>query len=722
MDMNQDYFEIKQLDGQAAFDNWREILASECFLLDYNREDVHLCRCLAQALFGDSAQPPAHVSITSLVEIFTPRSREIFLRDLERLREKRTTRTDSHLNMLRNGQAINFLVVTIPLPQPGLAVGICHINYDLMHEYDQRMEDVIQQLKHAQSVNQLILEGSTDYIYQLDLVNNVCTFSPKALDVLPLESPTFSNAMDRILGFIVPEDRKIFLESFTPFLSGKSDYHVAEYRVRTKQGDIMWISCHGKGLHDATGNPVMIAGSLMDITEKKRTEERMHQMLYFDELTGLKNRHCFEKEMPEFLARNPDATGSVLCIDIRNFKVFNEIFGHSFANTILKEFSRILQLYITDNLGLYRLEGDEFLVHLLESDPAAILEKLTPFQMYLSCPRLVEGHTIYVRARIGVAIYPMHGRTAEDLIQNANTALQLHSKSDSQQTVFFRSETTATLNKKYLLETELRKDIDNGMQHFRLVYQPVVEFRGDQPVWHGAEALLRYHNPKLPNLTQTELIETLEFSDMIIPVGRWVVDQAVRECARWHKMGLSAYINVNISAQQVSDANLVNHILACCRSAGLENRWVVCELTETSLIKSFEIANQFCQDLMKRGFGVALDDFGTGYSSFNYLRRLPISQIKVDREYVQHLETEEYHRIILRCLYDLSQTLHLALCVEGVENQQTVDLLRDMGVPMMQGFFFDRPLEAEVFRKEILHHAGGTQNGEEKNALPPADR
>ena len=595
---------------------------------------------------------PAHVSITSLVEIFTPRSREIFLRDLERLREKRTTRTDSHLNMLRNGQAINFLVVTIPLPQPGLAVGICHINYDLMHEYDQRMEDVIQQLKHAQSVNQLTLEGSTDYIYQLDLVNNVCTFSPKALDVLPLESPTFSNAMDRILGFIVPEDRKIFLESFTPFLSGKSDYHVAEYRVRTKQGDIMWISCHGKGLHDATG--------------------------------------------------------SVLCIDIRNFKVFNEIFGHSFANTILKEFSRILQLYITDNLGLYRLEGDEFLVHLPESDPAAILEKLTPFQMYLSCPRLVEGHTIYVRARIGVAIYPMHGRTGEDLIQNANTALQLHSKSDSQQTVFFRSETTATLNKKYLLETELRKDIDNGMQHFRLVYQPVVEFRGDQPVWHGAEALLRYHNPKLPNLTQTELIETLEFSDMIIPVGRWVVDQAVRECARWHKMGLSAYINVNISAQQVSDANLVNHILACCRSAGLENRWVVCELTETSLIKSFEIANQFCQDLMKRGFGVALDDFGTGYSSFNYLRRLPISQIKVDREYVQHLETEEYHRIILRCLYDLSQTLHLALCVEGVENQQTVDLLRDMGVPMMQGFFFDRPLEAEVFRKEILHHAGGT--------------
>ncbi len=703
--MGQEYFEFKAIKDRTELGNWPEMLTNDCFLLDYNKGDFHLSQHVAQLLYGNTANPPAHVSLPHLAELFTPRSREIFLRDVDRLRENRTNKTDSHLNLLLDGHITNFLVVIIPLRLPGLALGICHINFDLMHEYDERMEDVIQQLKHAQSINQLILEGSTDYIYQLDLVNNVCTFSPKALDVLPLESATFSNAMDRVLSFILPEDRKIFLESFTPFLTGKSDYHTAEYRVLTKQGNIMWISCHGKGLHDKAGNPVMIAGSLMDITEKKRIDEQMQQMLYYDMLTGLKNRHCFEKEMPEFLARNPNATGSVLCVDIRNFKVFNEIFGHSFANTILQEFARILQLYITDNLGLYRLDGDEFLIHLAESDPAAILEKLTPFEMYLSCPRLIEEHTIYIRARIGVAIYPMHGRTGEELIKNATTALQLHSKSDSQQTVFFRSESTATLNKKYLLENELRKDIDHGMQHFRLVYQPVVEYQDDQPVWHGAEALLRYSNPELPNLTQMELIETLEFSDMIIPVGRWVIEQAIRECARWHKMGLPSYINVNISAQQVSDANLVRHIIGCCRSSGLDCRWLVCELTETSLVKNFEIANQFCQSLMQKGVGVALDDFGTGYSSFNYLRRLPISQIKVDREYVQHLETEEYHRIILRCLYDLSQTLHLNLCVEGVENLQIVNLLRQMGVPLMQGFYFDRPLEADVFRKEILNHA-----------------
>ena len=702
--VSQEYFSFDQLNNQSALGDWTEVLTSSCFLLDYTKGDVHLCHHLAQLLHSGCAHPPAHVSLSQLAEVFTPRSRETFLRDVERLRENRTAKTDSHLNILINGDVTNLLVIMFQLNEVGLVLGICHINYDLMHEYDERMEDVIQQLKHAQSVNRLILEGSTDYIYQLDLVNNVCTFSPKALDVLPLESATFSNAMDRVMSFIVPEDRKVFLDSFTPFLTGKSDYHTAEYRVLTKQGEIMWISCHGKGLHDATGNPLMIAGSLMDVTEKKRIDAHMRQMLYYDTLTGLKNRYCFEKEMAEFLESNPTAKGSLLCVDIRDFKVFNEIFGHSFANTILQEFARVLQLYITDSLGFYRLEGDEFLVHLAESDPAAILEKLTPFQMYLSCPRLIEGHTVYIRARIGVAIYPMHGNTSEELIKNANTALQLHSRSDTQQTVFFRSESTETLNKKYLLETELRKDIDNGMRHFRLVYQPVVEFRDEKPFWHGAEALLRYSNPELPGLSQMDLIETLEFSDMIIPVGRWVIEQAVRECARWHKMGLQVYINVNISAQQVSDANLINHIMACCQSSGLDYRWLMCELTETSLVKNFEIANQFCQSLMQLGAGVALDDFGSGYSSFNYLRRLPINQIKVDREYVQYLETEEYHRIILRCLYDLSQTLHLSLCVEGVETLQTVNLLRKMGVPLMQGFYFDRPLEADVFRKEITYH------------------
>lgn len=703
--MSQVYFDFHAMKGSLGLDRFPDALIVDSFVLDLGKDDLFLSRAVAQVFDPGAENPRSHISLSAAADSLTPKSREMFTTDVERLRCGKASKINSHLNLVSNGTVKDLLVSVVPTNEPGLFLGICSTSFDLMYEHDQRMESVIEQLEREQMINRLILEGSTDYVYQLDLVKNTCTFSPKAMDVLPLESPTFSNAMDRLLGFIVPEDRNIFLSSFTPFLTGQSDFHTAEYRVTTKEGEVIWISCHGKGFHDENGNPVMIAGSLMDITEQKKMNTQIDRMLYYDMLTGLRNRSCFERDMRELFERNPDATGSVLCIDIHNFKVFNEVFGQTFADGILKEFAHILDLYINDNLGIYRLEGDEFLVHLREDTTESVLARLAPFQMYLSQARTINGHTIYIRARIGVAMYPLHGRTGEELIKNANTALQMHAHSNTNQTLFFRSEVAAALGRRYTLENALRQDINSGMANFRLVYQPVIELQTDGPKWHGAEALLRYVNPEIPDLTQAEIIDVLERSDMIIPVGQWVVEQATKECGRWHRMGLNAFINVNVSAQQVSDPALVSHIEKCCRKAGIEPQWLMCELTETALVDSLDMANSFCGSLKRLGVGIALDDFGTGYSSFSYLRGLPISQIKVDRTYVQNLETEAYNRIILRCLYDLSQELNLGLCVEGVERESTVDLLRSMGIPLMQGFYFDRPLEADVFRKELISHA-----------------
>lgn len=703
--MQQTYFDFHTMKGQIGLTRFPDELARDSFVLDLNADELFLSRHVAQIIDRGTGAMRPHVSLDEVADLLTPQSREVFTIDVERLRNKRTLRTDTHLNLVSSAGVKDLLVTVVPAGTENVFLGICSANFDLMYEHDQRMASVIDQLEKAQQINQLILEGSTDYVYQLDLVENTCTFSPKAMDVLPgLDSPTFTNAMDKLLGFIVPEDRNIFLSSFTPFLTGASDYHNAEYRVMTKWGSIMWISCHGKGIHDENGVPIMIAGSLMDITEQKKMNDKIDKMLYFDMLTGLKNRSCFEKDMRELFARNPEATGSILCVDIHNFKVFNEVFGQSFADGVLREFAHILSLYINDNLGIYRLEGDEFLVHVRESTTEAILERLAPFQMYLSQARTINGHTIYIHARVGVAVYPEHGRTGEDLIKNANTALQMHARLNTNQTLFFRSEVASALSRRYALENELRQDIDAGMRNFRLVYQPVVEPHGDGFAWHGAEALLRYASPTMPDLTQAEVIETLEMTDMIIDVGQWVIERATRECGRWRRLGIRGCVNVNVSAQQISDPMLLTHIRRCCERAGIEPEMLVCELTETALVDSMDMANRLCSQLKELGVGVALDDFGTGYSSFSYLRELPISQIKVDRQYVQSLETEGYHRIILRCLYDLSRELGLGLCVEGVERASTVETLREMGIPLMQGFYFDAPLEADVFRKELLIH------------------
>ena len=174
-------------------------------------------------------------------------------------------------------------------------------------------------------------------------------------------------------------------------------------------------------------------------------------------------------------------------------------------------------------------------------------------------------------------------------------------------------------------------------------------------------------------------------------------------------MGCPICVNVNISAQQVSDKGVVAFIQNCCQEAGLDPKWLVCELTETSLINNFEIAGQFCRELMSIGTGVALDDFGTGYSSLNYLKSLPITHLKVDRAYVQNLIREPYNQIILKCLYDLSKTLGLQICVEGIDTEETLNKVLEMEEPLMQGFYFDKPLEAETFRKDIINHCASAK-------------
>lgn len=699
-----DWLSVKEICG---FGQLPQAILEYSFFLDINTKNVYLSPAFSQVFFPD--KHAVTLFLDEFLTCFTNDSSEQLIQQFHQLSGSKAMRKDIQVNLLRDGNSTPSLFILSRNPPSSYILGLVHLSYDLIHDYKDQLNDVVARLKHAQNINQLILEGSTDYIYQLDLVNNMCTFSPKALDVLPLESPTFGNAMDRVLSFIVPEDRHIFLESFTPFLSGKSLFHTAEYRVYTKTGEIMWISCHGKGMFNEHGQPIMIAGSLMDITQAKKNEEQINHMLYTDMLTGMKNRNCYEMEIKNHLA-TPGVQGSILCIDIHNFKLYNEIFGRAFANEILQEFGRMLQMYLSDNLGLYRLDGDEFLVHLSVHEKDDILATLVPLQLALSKARLIHGRSIYIDVTVGIAAYPEYGRTAEELLKNADTALYQLTKYSKEKVLFFRNAKDDELSKQYRLENELRTDIENDFRHFRVVYQPIVQLpdkgadKEKQAFWSSAEALLRYQNPNIPNVTQKELIETLEGTDLIIPVGRWVLEHAIKECSHWNFSGSPSSVHVNFAAQQMSDAGLLEHISQTLKKYSLPPRCLICELTETSLINNFDTARQLCRKLMNMGIGISLDDFGTGYSSFNYLRTLPISQIKVDKAFVFNLVNDDYNQIIIRILYDLSQNMNLELCVESVEKKETLDMLLDMGVTLIQGFYFERPLEAAVIREEFKLH------------------
>lgn len=679
----------------------------EVFLLDPCGDSIWLSEKAAEILFHGEEEA-MEISRKKFEEYLSESSVITFQQELQRILSGKEQRVSCHAAIVNHTGSLSSVIYLYRLEGRSELLGFISVDYEPIREYDMHMEEVVRKLERAQMVNELIVEGASDYIYQLDLVNNKCTFSSKALDILPLETSTFSDAMNRVLSFIVPEDRQIFLDSFTPFLTGQSDRHVAEYRVLTKQGTIMWISCQGKGIHDEQGRPVMIAGSLLDITEQKKHEEELEKMLYYDALTGLKNRLCFEKDMENCFAEDR-SMGSFLYMDIRKFKLYNELFGHSFGNRVLKEFSYMLQLYFPAACGIYRFSGDEFLVHIKEHDREKILARLAAFRTNLKKTRELDGHTLYINAYIAVVCYPEHGRNTEELMKNANQCLYRMMREEKEEVSFFAEKAGDEVSQLFLLENEIRKDIENNFLHFRVVYQPIVRVNENGAHWIGAEALLRYQNPDFPNLEQMEMIKTLEYSGLIIPVGRWVLDRAVQECSIWNRTAGHAIVHVNIAAQQVADSGFVEYISSRCKAAGLPSSNLIVELTETSLVNNFEVAVNFCEELMQLGIGVALDDFGTGYSSFNYLRNFPISQIKVDREYARQIQVNHYNQIIVSFLHKLSEDLHMELCVEGVETEEELNALKEMGVSMIQGFYFERPLEADVIRREFSQKMGKTE-------------
>lgn len=676
----------------------------EIFLVDLDERSVWFSEKLSRLVFVEDEKMRTELSMEELEDYFLEGGIKRLIQDIQRMLAGKTKRVNSHVALIRGETALSAVCYVFKLENSRFLLGFLSIDYEPIQEYEQALESMIKEMKHAQDVNELILEGAADYIYQMDLVKNTCTFSKKALEILPFESMTITDATSRILSIIWPEDRRAYLESITPFLAGQTDYHRAKYRITTKTGEVIWLLSQGKGMKDASGRPIMLAGSMVDITQQQKREEKIDRMLYYDDLTGLKNRRCFEKDMEIYLKKK-DAKGSLIYFNIRRFKMFNEMFGRNFANKILIEFAGRMKLYFPGARDIYRFTGDEFMIHLEEYDREDIMARLVPFQSSLKSQWEIEGHMLYVNMYASIVIYPENGNNTEALMFHSNQCLAQMSREEKDEIRFFAEEEGENISRQYMLENTLRKDVQNDFQHFRVVYQPIVHIENGVVKWEGAEALLRYSNPEMPGIGQMEMIQTLEYSGLILPVGRWVLSQAVKECSKWNRAGRQVVVHVNMAAQQVTDAGLVEYIREQCREAHLPHSSLIVELTETSLVNNFAMATQLCSELRKMEIGVALDDFGTGYSGFTYLRNFPISQIKVDREYARDISTNHYNQVIVSFMHNLSENMDVELCVEGVETEEELNVLMDIGVSTIQGFYFERPMEADIIRKEFITRA-----------------
>jgi len=447
-----------------------------------------------------------------------------------------------------------------------------------------------------------------------------------------------------------------------------------------------------------------------DITERKTAEAEIYNLAYYDELTELPNRELFSQSLQRTIerARQDDKKFAVLFVDLDRFKRINDTLGHSIGDQLLKDVARRLAKCIrsTDSVAhihrdaaetirLARLGGDEFVLKLYgidnENTVAAIAKRIIN---ELTPPFTCGGHQFVVTPSIGIALYPQDGRTSEQLLMNADSAMY-SAKNLGRNNFKFYSETMRTKSLHRLdLENQIRTAID--LEQFSLHFQPKVDAHSCRLV--GAEALLRWQHPTRGAIAPGDFIPIAEETGLIIPLGQWVLREACRQVRAWTDTAVGAVpVSVNISSHQFRDGRLADDVGAAIAAAGIRPGFLELEITESVLMQELETTLVELETLKKAGVSLSIDDFGTGYSSLSYLKRFPIDTIKIDRSFVEELHRDADDAAICAAILAMSAKLGLRVVAEGVETREQLEFLRRHGCNHIQGYIFGRPQSASEF-------------------------
>jgi diguanylate cyclase (GGDEF)-like protein/PAS domain S-box-containing protein len=443
--------------------------------------------------------------------------------------------------------------------------------------------------------------------------------------------------------------------------------------------DVSWVA-----LRDAEGRLCNTVAYFRDMTERLEAQRRIEKLAYRDVLTGLPNRLLLGQRV-EFSLRLAERGGgkfAILFLDLDRFKNINDSLGHAFGDRVLIEVADRIQRCMRDVDTLSRMGGDEFVAFLQDADAIGAEVAARRILSSLALPFLVDEMNFSLGCSIGVAMYPADGTSLDDLIKCADTAMYRVKERGRGNFRFYQPQMNVDLLSRMKLDHAMRKAMDGGL--FSLHYQPQVALEGGRLL--GAEALLRWTDPELGVVSPATFIPLAEESGFIITIGSWVMQEAVRQASAWAAAGTPVVISVNVSALQFQQPDFVDQVAQCLASSGLPAHLLELELTESILVQDANEALARLHALASLGLSLAIDDFGTGYSSLAYLKKFPISKLKIDRTFVMGLPDDESDRAIVGATVAMARALKLSVVAEGVETPAQHDYLAQLQCASFQGF------------------------------------
>jgi diguanylate cyclase (GGDEF)-like protein len=529
-----------------------------------------------------------------------------------------------------------------------------------------------------------------DYLYLIDFRNDYYYISPSALDRFSLEKNEFHNVMEEHKKVVYPDDFGKLCADLEELRKGEKDFHNLQYRWIDHEGNPVWINCRGKLICTDDGEPAYLVGCINEIARNKKA----------DNVSGLLGEQTLRRE---FEAQDGSKRkGFLLMIGIDEFRAINESKGMDYGNMVLRRTADCIRKEIEPGQELYRAIADEFVItDFRGTDVAEAIQLYEKIRKVVR--RFIEENKYEVVYTLSAGIVKLTGEEEQNYV-NMMKLLEFamnEAKGRGRNTYYIYEEKDykAFLRKRELIRI-LRHSVNDNFNGFEVYYQPIVDIK--ERKLSSAESLLRFHTEELGMVSPVEFIPLLEESGLIIPVGQWVLEQAMAACKKIQEKMPDFRVSVNLSYIQVLKSNVLGEILTTVMKYGVKPGSLMIELTESGFLEANEKFLSFCAGLKQYGIPLALDDFGTGYSNFRYLSNLCPHTLKIDRSFTLKALQNDYEYNLLQHMADLTRSINTKFCIEGIETNQELHKICGIKPDYIQGYYFGKPCAYHEFVNQYI--------------------